>query len=137
MRFQSALTSPISRRILSATVRGVAAAATLGAAIVVGGCSSAEVHSYESTTMAPQTITLLNTATGEKIWTCEVPIGKRLDIRFVKTPRAAEEAGFDEMSWQISGMTDKPEGRRSTLKVPPPSHRRLDMTLRPYPELGK
>ncbi len=113
------------------------AAAIAGVALALAGCSGNEVYVYESTPMMPQTVTLVNTATGEKVWTCEVPVGQRLDLRFANTLKSAEETGSDEMSWQLSGVNAKPQGRRSTVKVPPPSHRRLDLTQRPQPEIRK
>ncbi len=108
-------------------------ALSLGLSSLVG-CTSTERFSYASTTYAPQTVTLVNTATGENIWSCDIPPGQKLELRFTKTARAAEEAGSDEMAWTLIGQTDQPAGRRSTMKVPPPSHRRLDLTQREAPE---
>jgi hypothetical protein len=41
------------------------------------------------------------------------------------------------MNWALSGAATDQKGRKNTLHVPPPSRRRLDLTLRPVPELKK
>ncbi len=133
MQLKSELKSVVSRIARRAGLFRVTVMACV--AFGLAGCSGNEVYVYESTPMMPQTVTLVNTATGENIWTCEVPVGQRLDLRFARSLKSAEEAGFDEMSWQLSGVNAKPEGRRSTLRVPPPSHRRFDLTQRPHPEV--
>lgn len=111
-------------------VLGIAAAGVL-----VSGCTTAnERHSYISTARTAVAVTLVNTATGEKVWSCDVPSGQRLDIRFAQTGKRAEEAGKDEMSWTLSGQGVQAAGRRSTIMVPPPSQRRFDMTQEEIPD---
>jgi len=106
-------------------------------ASVMGGCSTAETHSYPSTPHMPQTVSLINTATGETIWTCDIPVGKKLDIRFEKRADVAEEQNTDTMTWSISGVATTATGRRNSLKVPPPSHRLLKVTERAAPEVPR
>jgi len=111
------------------------AAGLLGAAILSsGGCSSAEMYTYTSEAHSPKTITLINTATGEKVWTCDVPVGQKLEMRFAKKSEQAEELGYDELAWSLSGVSTEAKGRKSTVRVPPASQRRIDMTLRSIPE---
>lgn len=110
--------------------------ASLGiAAFSLGGCSSAEVYTYTSDAHSPKSVAIIDTATGEKVWTCDIPVGQKLDMRFANRPPATEERGFDELSWVLSGVDSKSLGRRNVVQVPPVSRRRIDMTLRPAPEL--
>lgn len=110
--------------------------ASLGAATAsLGGCSSAEIYTYSSDAHSPKSVTIVDTATGEKVWTCDIPVGQKLDMRFANRPTATEERGSDELAWSLSGVDSKSKGQRNIVQVPPVSRRRIDMTLRPAPEL--
>ncbi|MBX3409259.1 MAG: hypothetical protein KF859_05170 [Phycisphaeraceae bacterium] len=120
------------------TLRTAAQAIALAATLVCLGslpaCSHQEVYTYRSVPDWPQTISLVNTATGETVWTCEVPVGQRLDMSFKYRAARANELGYDELTWTLVGTDTIPTGRRSTLRVPPPASRKLVTTLRPIPE---
>jgi hypothetical protein len=118
-----------------AAVKAILAAGAVGCVLAVGGCSTvAETYTYTSDAYSPKTVSVIDTSTGEKVWTCDVPVGQKLELRFAKRVRQAEETGSDELSWTLSGVDSSSTGRKSTVKVPPISHRRIDMTLRPAPE---
>ncbi|MEI7658123.1 MAG: hypothetical protein WCK33_08670 [Phycisphaerae bacterium] len=120
----------------TAHVARVLLVASLGlAAASLGGCSTAEVYTYTSDAHSPKSVTITDTATGEKVWTCDIPVGQKLDMRFANRPPATEERGSDELAWSLSGVDSKSKGRRNIVQVPPVSRRRIDMTLRPAPEL--
>ncbi len=123
-----------ARRV--AAVKGLFAAGLVGASLLAaGGCTTvAETYTYESDSLSPKTLSIIDTSTGEKVWTCDVPVGQKLEMRFANRVKQAEEKGHDELAWTLSGIDSKSKGRKSTVKVPPVSHRRLDMTLRPTPE---
>lgn len=94
------------------------------------GCQSTESFTYRSTSQTPQTVTLRNTVTGEALWAVEVPVGKQLDVKFTERPATAEEFGSDVMRWTISPVGQAWAGAPSEVRVPPPSTRRMDVTLR-------
>jgi hypothetical protein len=108
----------------------------LGAVILgaLAGCRTQESYSYVSTTHLPQTVTLLNTRTGESIWSQEIPVGRQLNITFVNRPDRADSQGWDEMRWSLTDIGNGLGGQTSTIRVPPPSERRLDVTVRDFPE---
>lgn len=122
------------RKILAAVgVIGTVGIGLLGSAIL-GGCE--EKYVYRSGPHIPQTVTLVNTTTGERIWSYDVPVGQELTMHFVHGPDRATELGYDEMTWTVgpAGQSTTPPVK-SRMKVPPPGSRRVDVTVRPGPEL--
>ena len=104
------------------------------AAVGLGGCGSTEAYRYYSTPFVPQTVTLVNTVTGEQLWTVDVPAGRELKITFRDSPSRANSAGMDEMTWSIGPRGRPTEGPKSTMMVPGPESRRFDVTHREGPE---
>jgi len=111
--------------------------ATLVAGVgMVSGCTTYnETVTYNSDAMSPKTISLIDTASGETVWTIDIPAGQKLDLKFDKRPSVAEEDGFDIMTWTLSKAATDPKGRTNTVRVPPPSQRRTEMTLRTAGEI--
>lgn len=118
-------------------VVGFLNAATLitGVAMLSGCSTYNETYKYDSDAMSPKTISLLDTSSGETVWTIDVPVGQKLELKFEKRPNVAEEDGFDTMVWTLSKAATDPKGRPNTVRVPPPSQRRLEMTLRTAGEM--
>jgi hypothetical protein len=105
------------------------------APLALTGCDSGpETYAYQSDTYSPKTITVLDTSTGEKILAVDVPPGQQLNRKFESTRQAAEKTGKDTLRWNLRPWGDSSLEKSSTLQVPPPSSRRIDMTLRPAPE---
>jgi hypothetical protein len=119
------------RKILAAV--GVVGTVLLGT-VVLGGCE--EKYVYRSGPYVPQTVTLVNTSTGERVWSYDVPVGQELTMHFVHGPDRATELGYDEMTWTVgpAGQSMSPPVK-SRMKVPPPNSRRVDVTTRPGPEM--
>lgn len=112
------------------------AAALVAGVAMLSGCSTYnETFKFDSDTMSPKTVSLIDTASGETVWTIDIPVGQKLIIKFDKRPSVAEEDGFDIMSWTLSKAATDPKGRANTVRVPPPSHRRLDWVLRTAGEI--
>ncbi len=99
-----------------------------------GGCQYGESGQYISTPDSPKTVMIVNTSTGETVWTCDVPVGERLDIAFKNNPKRAQEQGFDEMTYGLVGIDSRSAARKSTVKVPPPPTRKIVWILREIPE---
>ncbi len=118
----------------------IAAAATGLLALTLAGCvpgyyaggslASLDLYTYESTPDYPQTVTLVDTSTGEKIWSVDIPVGKQLVIRFAENKAKGDKSRPDVMRWEImqrdttSGVLD------NSIPVPPAWQRRVDVTLR-------
>ncbi|MFO0830808.1 MAG: hypothetical protein U0637_03085 [Phycisphaerales bacterium] len=112
--------------------------ASLALAACVAGlaaCRGPERISYKSDTWSPKTISVLDTRTGESVVTIDVPVGKQLNLWFKKDPTQAENEGSDELAYAVRPWGDKATIPGTTLQVPPPSARRIDMTLRKSPEM--
>lgn len=109
------------------------ALALIGAAssALLAGCKSTEVYSYRSTAFTPQTVTLVDITSGDPLWAVDVPVGQQLDLRFTERPDNSEGFGSDTMRWTLSPIGQNWKGAVSELRVPPPSARRLDVSLRP------
>jgi hypothetical protein len=101
---------------------------------MLGGCNVHEQYHYVSSVHVPQTVTLENHSTGEKLWSYEVPVGRQLNVRFMRPRRSAEIDVYDEMRWSESALGDDNGGRPSVMRVPPASQRRLRVDIRPGPE---
>jgi hypothetical protein len=129
-----------NRRSSSSVVLAVVVAAVLAGA--VGGCSpwrpsgpvgSQDEYTYYSTPHQPQTVTLLDTRSGEKLWSVEIPVGQQLSMRF-SNEYNQEAKGQDVMRWKLFPQGQKFGRLDNRMAVPPASSRRLDVTLRPGPE---
>jgi hypothetical protein len=111
---------------------GACAAAAL---FLLWGCMEGEKFTYKSTPHVPQTVTILNTSTGEQVWTYDVPAGKELTIHFLNRPSRTNELGYDEMTWTVGPAGEMPPAPTNRMRVPPPDSRRIDVSVRPGPEL--
>ncbi len=118
-------------------------ACSAGALLAASGCYkeggvgiSNDTHVYVSTSHQPKTITLVDTRTGDAFWSQEVPVGKKLIVTFVTD--GGTDGGFtpDLMQWGMVDASNTYSGRTdSDTPVPGRLDRRLDMELRPAPEL--
>ncbi len=117
------------------TTRSLLASFTVtGTLLCLAACGSPERVSYRSETWSPKTITVLDTRTGESVVTIDVPVGKQANLWFKKDRNRAESDGSDELTYAIRPWGDNVTIPGTTLTVPPPSARRIDMTLRKVPE---
>jgi len=102
---------------------------------MLGGCHAYEHHHFRSTATVPQSVTMIDLGTGEQIWSAEVPVGKQLNMLFMRSPRSAERDGWDELRWSFAAIGDDNGGRMSVVRVPPPTQRRIETEVRKGPEL--
>lgn len=106
-----------------------------------GGCAqpggvmwSIDQFTYESHEWQPWTVSLIDTRTGESLWSVDVPVGQKLTVGFRKGA-GPNEFKPDMMDWGIVPSTRSGTSRPNQLPVPPAQSRRLEPTLRPTPEL--
>lgn len=115
-----------------------AAAITLSA---TSGCSwdSAGMKSsygrfdYTSSVFTPYTVTLVDTTTGETLWTYEVPVGKTLSVRFLQ-PHDAEGTGKDTMQWDVFDANRVGSTMSNSMPCPAASSRIVKVFVRDQPE---
>ncbi|CAG0965590.1 hypothetical protein PHYC_00965 [Phycisphaerales bacterium] len=115
-------------------MKTVATLVAMLTATTLVGCAEHEAYHFVSTASMPQTVTLRNYQSGENIWSQEIPVGKQLNVAFLRRADIADSQGWDEMRWSISDIGRNHGGVSSTIKVPPPSERRFDLHDRSTPE---
>ncbi|GAB4385223.1 MAG: hypothetical protein Kow0022_10310 [Phycisphaerales bacterium] len=123
-----------SKAILSAALLSALLA---GCAYRPGGgpMVSEDRFTYVSTPYEPKTLTLVDTRTGEVIWTMEVPVGQRVTLQFYKGKSKGYADYPDVMRWEVQKADASWDAvLRSQIAVPDRWSRRLDMTLRDVPE---
>lgn len=127
-------------RLISAAL-----AASAALALSAGGCSLMEMRpsgkmrsldefTYISTPYQPITITLIDTRDNQVFWSADVPIDKKLTIRFYKNKGEGSAYAPDVMRWSIYDKTLMATRLRNQITVPPSDSRRIDMSLRSGPE---
>jgi hypothetical protein len=119
------------------------ALASLTAALL-GGCNAYspggsgktnDVFTYESTAAMPATVVLKDMRSGETLWTNEVPVGKRLVVRFHSNRYKENPAMPDMMRWGVLKSGQKYGELDSEMAVPDQYSRRLDLIDREAGEL--
>ena len=115
------------------------AAAAIPAALLAGCYTEAgfgvsrDVYTYVSRAHDPVTITIVDTRTGEEVWAREIPVNRKLVIRFLDGKGEENQQYPDLMLWEE--MDPGRKGGHLPNKVAVPSTRRIDYTLRRRPEL--
>lgn len=117
----------VSSRKSVAFISGVLAVSTL---LGLGGCQQFESVSYRSDAHSQKTITLLDTSNGEKLLTVDIPVGQQLNMVFDSDKDTAEQRGHDTLRWAVRKIGDDTVSGGNVMQVPPPSSRRIDMSLR-------
>jgi len=127
-------TRPIAPRLLLAGA--IAMFSTLGGCKYneAGPGYSADEHTYVSTAWRPWTVTLVDTRTGEAVWSADIPVDQQLVIRFRKGKGPSDELP-DMMDWGLMDAGTKYGHRKNRLPVPGRDARLLKPTLRPTPEM--
>lgn len=98
------------------------------------GMASADGRfNYTSTIHTPYTVTLVDTSTGDVLWTYEVPVGKTLSVRFLEG-HDAEATGKDTMKWEVFPAKRMGSTLANSMPVPAASSRILKVYLREGPE---
>ncbi len=107
----------------------------------LGGCSgeggayySDDSYTFVSRAWEPKTVTLIDTRTGESLWSVDVPVGKELRMGFSKGT-GPNEYKPDEVTWEMRENGRRFGSRDNRMPCPPRDARRVDMTLRPKPEM--
>lgn len=96
---------------------------------------SMDKHVYKSVVWQPKTVSLTDTASGETLWTKEVPVGKQIVIEFHANDAAGDDPRRpDQMAWDIVDINKGADGWEGRIDVPGSNWRRLSFDLRPAPE---
>ncbi len=135
------------------TVRGVARATTLGAGLfgVLGalgvlatslGCYneggpgwSADRGALVSTPLQPKTWSVIDTRTGQTVFTIEIPVGKRFIFSFSTGGGDPANGLPDRLAWDLWEPDESFGQPKNRVNVPEPASRRTEWVFRPSPEL--
>jgi len=113
----------------------IAAAALVGCSYTPGGgLRSDDQFTYESTVYQPVNVEVVDTRTSEVIWTMEVPVGRKVTLRFYPEQSEGYEDYPDIMKWEVQGNEDLAGILRSKITVPDRWSRRINVTYRDGPE---
>lgn len=123
----------------------------LAGAACLGGCGmwgtgpyrpggagySDDTFTYVSESWTPTNVSLVDTRTGQTIWSVEIPVGQQCVVRFYRGTEPDNEVYPDTMRWQLMPAGRESGELRSIAAVPPASARRVDVSLRPAPEMPR
>ncbi|MBL8764165.1 MAG: hypothetical protein JNM07_07840 [Phycisphaerae bacterium] len=127
------------RRSTLALLASAALAATgLSGCFKPGGAGmSIDQYTYWSTTHMPQTVTVVDTRTGQALWTCEIPVGQELVLKFSKNERIDDDPVYpDRMTWDVLPLGRESAPLTHHMFVPPYHARLVKVELRKSPELS-
>ena len=96
--------------------------------------SSNGTFTYYSTTDSPKTISIIDVRTEESFFALALPVGKQLTFKFLHGGGSDKIAAPDRMMWEVYPLGTKSGRLTNQITVPPPSARRIQVSLRPTPE---
>lgn len=99
-----------------------------------GSGASRDTHTFDSSSHFPKTVSLIDTRTDETIWSMEIPVGKRLVVRFVPD-KTEDPYRPDQMRWEIMTQDTFFGTLDNAMPVPDATCRLLKMELRETPEM--
>lgn len=99
-----------------------------------GNIASIDKYTYPSTSYLPQTVSVVDTRTGQAIWSKDIPVGQQLVMRFY-ADKGDDPSNPDRLDWQI--MAIGAGGQMShSIYVPNAASRRIDTAFRAPGELA-
>lgn len=131
--------SNVSRRSgLILTLAGfIGVSALSGCATYAPGGSgfSNDTYTYYSTPHEPKNILIVDTRTGERFWMYEIPAGRQLVVRFYEDQYRDNAYTPAAMRWEEMPIGQKYGTLSNVMAVPDAGSRRIDMDVRPGPEM--
>lgn len=102
-----------------------------------GDLASNDRYTFVSTPHAPQTITIIDTRSGEIIWSRDVPVGQQLNLRFVPEANEDNPVRPDVMKYGVTEAGRRFARLTDSITVPAADSRRIDVELRKGPEFPR
>jgi len=102
-----------------------------------GNQASDDQYTYVSPAHTPQTISLIDTRTGEVIWSRDVPVKQQLSIKFYENENKKNPSRPDIMKYGLQAAGSRWGRLTDSITVPPPDARRIDVALRTGPEFPR
>jgi len=123
------------------------AAGSLLALTALSGCGyladgnplkSVDEYNYPSTSTMPQTLVLRDLRTDQVLFTWEIPVGQKLFVKFYPDqaePKTDATPDACEYVYYPIALGNPPIENRVRFNVPPANSRRVELVVRPSPEL--
>lgn len=123
----------------------LAVPAALAVAVSMAGCmympgyrpggsqASRDQFTYASTVDNPQTVTLMNSVTNQRLWSIDVPIGKQLVIWFYDEQKTGDPQNPSVMRWEIMNLGHLGGDLDNAMPVPAAGVRMVRVDRRPSP----
>lgn len=95
---------------------------------------SSDAYTYISTAFYPKTVSVIDTRTGQTVWSYDVPVGRQLNFQFSASDEPQSAAYPDKIKWsevdagQLFGTLENEQ------PMPGRDARRIDLKIRPVPE---
>ena len=125
-----------SPRAIGALCAGAMSMALTGCFFEGGPGWSADRFTYQSTSWNPKTVSLIDTRTGETLWSVDVPVDQQLVVAFVQDGADNDDETMpDLMKWQIFDAGKLFGNLENRMPVPNRHARLLELALRPAPEM--
>lgn len=104
-----------------------------GLAMAWGGCNqyapgggiARDIHPFTSYPHDLKTISLIDTRTQETLWTMDVPIGKKIVVRFKDDADTGNDNFPAEMTWKLMPADQRTGLLDNSMPVPPKGARLL------------
>lgn len=124
------------RRLLLAAAVSLAAGAGCGYRPGGQGWKGSS-ETWRSTEFLPATLTLVDTRSGEEVWTQDIPVGYQMVTRFIDGGGPDRIERPDRLEYQIFQNGTRYGKLRSAVAVPPANCRRWELTYREAPEYAE
>jgi len=95
---------------------------------------SSDAYTYISTSFEPKTVSVIDTRTGQTIWSYDVPVGRQLNFQFAKSDNPQSAAYPDKIKWSEVDAGRLFGTLSNEQAVPGRDGRRIDLKIRPVPE---
>ncbi|MFM9996584.1 MAG: hypothetical protein ACKVU4_12390 [Phycisphaerales bacterium] len=95
-----------------------------------GPMVSIDQHTFESKPDYPQTVTLLDHTTGETLWSVDIPVGRKLVMRFETGKNKLDPERPDLLLWDLMEFKVEYERLDNSMPVPPEWRRMLSVSYR-------
>ena len=136
---QSTNTSPLfkSAVLLCAAASLLSLGGCWAAGLTQGGDHvSNDKFVYISDSNSPKTISLIDTRTSQPVWTGDIPVGQQMVVKVRQGRLAAQGDSMpDTMLWGLTRAHGYTAHNLNSIPCPPAGARRLEMSLRPTPEM--
>ncbi|MGQ0628336.1 MAG: hypothetical protein ACT4PL_09595 [Phycisphaerales bacterium] len=101
-----------------------------------GSGFSLDASTYVSTEFEPKIVSIIDTRTGQALWSYDIPVGKQLVFRFYDESEEGSYLYPTLMRWDLWPAGQQFGEPSQKFLVPGRNARKVDMRLRPVPEFA-